>query len=130
MKLAKWGSCAVGLVLLISAGCAMPESVAAFFFQSSPDGDRVIAGSVDNVSLMMQGTLRRLGLQFDVAEQPDKGEIRLASTGTKGDRFVVVLKQAQSDKGTFTRVHVEWEQKKDQQTHAQIFASVDAQTKK
>ena len=128
MKGVKGGSCAIVLVLLFIAGCAVPEYFQAFFFQSSADGDRVIAGSVDNVSLSIQGSLRRLGLQFDVTEEP--GLVRIASRSASGNRFVLILKQEQTDRGVFTRVHMEWEQNKDERTHTQVLAHIDAETKK
>ena len=129
MARASGGSCAIGIVLLLLAGCSVPEFFNAYFVQGTDGGgDRVVAGSVESVSQTTQGALRTLGMRADVMQ--DGTDVRIASKTSQGNGFVMVLSRVQNEKGESTKVHMEWEKNADQQTGGKIFTEIDAQSRR
>jgi hypothetical protein len=113
------------LLFLCVAGCAAQDFFGLDLLQSTgPNGERMVAGSLESVSQSTQGTLRQLGLSATVREVG--GDIRIASQTLGGDRFELVLTAVKTDKGESTHVRVEWENAKDEKLHLQLLSQLDA----
>jgi hypothetical protein len=126
MPKASGGLCAAGVVLLVVAGCAIPESFGLNFFQTTAPGhDRVVAASLESVSESTQAGLRRLGMS--VVATPQGEDLRIAARTAAGEQFVVVLTRVKTEQGERTRVRLEGGTGSHEQTVFQILARVDVQ---
>src|SRR4051812_32594611 len=107
MGTAKRAHCASGIILLIVAGCAVPDYLGLnLLHTTSAGGDRLVVGSLESVSQSTQGSLRQLGLA--VAATDEAGAVRLVCTTRSNQRFDLVLTRVQNDQGEQTRVRLEW----------------------
>jgi hypothetical protein len=124
MAKTNWLVGASGFLFLCLAGCASFDYASLFFLQSDASGhDRVIAGSLESVAQSTQSTLSQLGF---VATQSKQGDtIRIASKTATGDRFTLVLTKEKGKEGDQTRVRLEWEGNRDDQTGFQILSQLD-----
>jgi hypothetical protein len=125
-KTVRWpGWALVALVGL--SGCAVPDFFGLNLLQGTgPGGERVVAGSLESVSLSTKSRLEQLGLSAAVTNR--EGEVRIASTTRAGARFVLVLTRVQGEKGESTRMRVEWADKVDGQAGVQVLSMLEAQS--
>jgi len=121
-----------GMALALLGGCADVDLLDFHFLQSSgtpgPNGDRVVAGSVETVAQSTQAGLAELGISTFVTREDQA--VRLTCTTRVGARFFLVLTRDKTEQGEQTRVHLEWQDQPDDQTHSQVLARIDAQAKK
>jgi hypothetical protein len=110
-------------LLLLAAGCAT-DSFNLSFFASSPAREEVVAAPLDSVSASAQATLRNLGLF--VSSNRDGDSVRLKSTTSSGEHFVLVLKRQMADQGggEQTRVRIEWDKNPDEQFWFQLLSGL------
>jgi len=100
------GNCVIGALLAIMAGCALPDKFGLSFLQTTDaGGDRLVAGSLENVSETTQAGLKRLGIK--VVQTSQAQDVRLAATTPAGDHFAVVLTQVKTEEGERVRVRLE-----------------------
>jgi hypothetical protein len=125
MTKARRGICAIGLVFLVFAGCKTFD-MNLLWFQSgpTPGGDRVIAGSLESVAQSTQGTLSRLGLAVNSTRKGDA--IYISSSTVTGAKFTLVLTREKSQEGERTRVHLDWENGRDEQVAFQLLSQLEA----
>ena len=102
--------CAAAL-LLAAAGCSAGSFLASF---ASPGGkQQVVSGSVDQVSVKLQGALSNAG--FAVTANRQGEDVRLVGRTKAGKKFALLLKQRKTETGESTAISVEWEQDADEQ---------------
>ena len=116
---------AIVILLLAAAGC---DSLHEFQFSAaallSPAGsDRVVAGSLDTVSLSTQDALRGLGLSVTATQEGEA--IRLRAASPSGQHFDLVLTRTESEHGELTHVRFEWERDRDESMELQILSQVE-----
>jgi len=106
------------------AGGARPWDTFSVGFLTNPQTsrDRVIAGSVDDVSLATQSLLRRLNLQAKVTEE--YGTVRIASATRSGRSFTLVLTKEMQDQLEYTRVSIEWSDSAEDETGYAILSGI------
>jgi hypothetical protein len=109
----------LGLVL---AGCSPNELVQGVaLVEQTANGDQVMAGSLAVVAQNEKARLTNLGLAVTQTEKA--GAIYLTSAWRNGNRFSLVLTQANDYQGRErTRIHLEWEGGRDDQASIQIMA--------
>jgi hypothetical protein len=114
--------------MLFLAGCAGSNVAGVFFAQTAgPDGDRVVAGSLEAVANSTQAALSRLGLE---AVATPKGEaVHITSKTKSGAGFTLVLTREQTRQGEQTRVRLQWADGHDDQAGVQILSEVSAKAK-
>jgi hypothetical protein len=113
-----------GLFLLL-AGCSPSDLVSGWLTASaSPNGDRVIAGSLTDVANSTQASLMRVG--FSVARTTRGDSVYLSSKTPAGERFTLVLTQEKTYQGDRVRARVDWQDQVDPQTHQQVMAHASA----
>jgi hypothetical protein len=102
----RWfASCVAGVVLL-AAGCTVPDAFRLSFLQSGgADRDRVVAASVESVTFAAQTGLRGLGMKVEATPQGEG--VRLVARGSSGEQLVLVLHRVKDEKGERTRVAFE-----------------------
>jgi hypothetical protein len=106
MRKANWGTCVLGIALLVVGGCTIPDYFNLNFFQASnSSNDRVIFGSLESVSASTKDGLEKLGMSVKADKQGE--DVRLAVRAKSGESFAVVLTRVQSDRGEQTRVRLE-----------------------
>ena len=129
MPRTKGGFGAIGLALLLLGGCASTDLFSLSFLQSAaPNGDQVIYADLEAVSRSAQGALSGLGLTAVVNR---KGEsVNISSTTKGGAKFTLVLTREKSATGEQTRMHIDWENGKDEAFVFDLFAKVALQHKR
>ena len=125
MITARRAACA-GLALVLLAGCSTLSNFAGFFALENGIGgqDRLVMGSLEAVAESTQGTLRQLGFAATRTEKSDA--IYLTSTTSSGASFTLVLTRVKGKDGESTKVHIEWNGKKDDATGVNILGQVEA----
>jgi hypothetical protein len=97
---------AAGAILLVFAGCVVPEYFKLNYFQGGDSGnDRVVAASIDIVAQAAQLGLRGVGMKVEVT--PQGQDIRLVAGNSFGDELSVLLSRVVDEKGERTRVRIE-----------------------
>src|SRR5262245_7221187 len=112
MPRTKGGFGAIGLVVLFLGGCASTDFFGLSFLRTTDgDGDQLIYADLETVSKSASAALSGLGL---TAVSTNKGEaVHIASTTKNGAKFVLVLTREKAANGERTRVHLNWENGKD-----------------
>lgn len=130
MHRASLGVCAIGGLLLAVAGCANSDIAGLFLLQKQgPNGDRVVAGSLETVAQSTQTSLRQLGLAAELT--PYGEQVYIHSATRDGIQFALVLSRQRSAQGAEqTRIRFEWLDHGDPAAGSQIMAKIDAQTRK
>jgi hypothetical protein len=119
--------CALGLALVLAAGCTAPDSFNFLLMQSSPKaGDRVLAASVDSVAQSLQASLTQLGMEVNATRKGDT--VYVASRTTSGTKFTFVLTRLKGKESEQTRVRIEWEDGKEEEMGGQILARLALDT--
>jgi hypothetical protein len=128
MTATRHGLCVLALVFLGIAGCKTFDLNLQWFQTGpTPGGDRVLAGSLESVAASTEGTLSRLGL---FASSTRKGDaIYISSSTITGAKFTLVLTREKSQEGERTRVHVDWENGRDEQVAFQLLSQLEASHK-
>lgn len=128
MAAARRGLCAMGLLFVLCAGCKTFDLNLQWLQTGpTPGGDRVVTGSVETVAQSTQATLSRLGL---MATSTRKGDaIYIASSTTTGAKFSLVLTREKGLEGEKTRIHVEWENGRDEQVAFQLLSQLETAAK-
>ena len=118
----------LGVVLALVAGCTSADSFNFLLLQSSATkGDRVVAGSVDAVSQSLQASLTQLGLAVEVKKKGD--DVYISSRTATGNRFTFVLTKSKVKDGEQTRVHIDWENGRDEEMGMQMLTQLELHTK-
>jgi hypothetical protein len=110
------GICALCAALLLAAGCDLQGN---FLVKSplpctswgKPQGDRVVAASLDSVSQSTQDSLKALGIETTSSQQGD--DVRISGMTRTGSKFAFVLHRVKTSTGETTRVRIEWEKSED-----------------
>lgn len=119
---------ALGVALALTAGCTSADTLNFLFLQSSPkNGERVIAASVDSVAQSLQATLGQRGMDVTVNKKGDN--VYVSSQTKNGIKFAFVLAREKTKDGEQTRLHIEWENGKDEEMGLQILAQLVLPTK-
>src|SRR5262245_45709319 len=130
MSVRRRGLCALGLALLLLAGCKSTDfDFSLGFLQGgTPGGDRVLAGSLETVTQSAEGTLKRLGME---AVKTNVGEaVYLSATTPSGARFKLILTREKGKEGEQTRARVEWEGRSDEQALYNFLLRLDADNRR
>ena len=124
-----WRMLAVGaacVALMQSLGCENMDKIGAFFTvdsESSPN-DRLINAPLEQVSVKTQTTMSSLGYATTLNRQGD--EIRLSAKNSNGAKITVILTAVKGKDGEQTKVHISWEDGRDEQTGMIILNQVQA----
>ena len=110
------GICALCAALLLAAGCDLQgnflvKSPLACSSWGKPQGDRVVAASLESVSQSTQDSLKALGIETMSSQQGD--DVRISGMTRTGSKFAFVLHRVKTSSGETTRVHIEWEKSED-----------------
>jgi hypothetical protein len=106
MRKANWGTCVLGIAVLVVGGCTIPEYFNLNFSQTTSSGnDRVVYGSLERVSSSTKDSLEKMGMSVKADKQG--ADVHLAVRAKSGESFNLVLTRVQSDRGEQTRVRVE-----------------------
>ena len=117
--------CAGALVLALVAGCQSVDIRGFLGLPSDAAGaEYLIGGSIDSVAQSVQASLGQMGLNAAVNKQGET--VRVESRTATGAGFAVVLTREKGQGGEQTRVHIEWIGQRDDQTHSQLLAKLDA----
>jgi hypothetical protein len=109
--------------LLLVAGCELQGN---FLTKMSPgcsawgkpQGDRVVAGSLEAVSQSTQDLLKALDVSATATQQGD--DARIAGVTRTGAKFAFVLHRVKTSTGETTRVHIDWEKNDDAKANPAI----------
>jgi hypothetical protein len=103
--------------------------VAGFFALQSggPGEDKLVAGSMETVAQSTQNTLSQLG--FSAARTQKGDAIYITSKTATGASFSLVLTRVKDTTGEKTKVHLEWNGAKDDQTGVHILGQVEANSR-
>jgi hypothetical protein len=124
-SLAIWAG--AGLALF-AAGCAGTNMAGLFFAQSTgPNGERVVAGSLETVATGAQATLSQLGLHAVVTRQGEA--IHISSRTKNGANFTLVLTREQTKPGEQTHIRLQWGDGRDDEAGVQILSEVTAKAR-
>ena len=105
MRKASWGTCVLGIAVLVVVGCT-PDYFSLNYSQTTTSGsDQIVHGSVQRVSNSTKDSLEKLGMSVKADKQGT--DIRLTARAKSGETFAVVFTQVQSDRGEQTRVRME-----------------------
>ncbi len=119
------GMIGAAALLVVAAGCSASSFLLSF---ASPNGkQQVVSGSVDQVSMKLQGTLSHAG--FAVTSNRQGEDVRLAGVTKSGKKFALLLKRQKTNNGENTVVSVEWEKDADEQfwlTVLEMLAAAEA----
>jgi hypothetical protein len=123
------GMVCAAAVLLLAAGCeSMHEfQISAAALLLPTPGDRVVAGSLETVSVSTQDALRGLGLSVTVAHEGEA--VRLRAAGPAGQQFDLVLTRSTGEHGELTHVRFEWEHDRDESVEMQILSQVEVRSR-
>jgi hypothetical protein len=114
---------ALGLPCLL-AGCAAADIAGMLFLRSNAaTGERVLAGSLDEVATSTRESLTNLGFKADLSSGKDAYYIK--SETRDGQRFRIVLTRVRTASGEKTRVVVEWEGNRQESVTAQVLTEVE-----
>jgi hypothetical protein len=119
---AGWGVCAIVLMVV---GCDFSGNFLAVMPCKScsswgkPQGDRVVAANLDEVSQSTQDSLKSLGLVATATKQGGD-DIRIRGESKTGARFSFVLHRVKGPNGESTRVRLEWDKPEEAKNHASI----------
>src|SRR5262249_39264763 len=128
MTRASLAVCAGVALALSLTGCAGTNMAGLFFAQTTgPDGDRVVAGSLETVAVSTQEALTRLGLHAAATRQGEA--IHVTGKTKAGASFTIVLTREQTRQGEQTRVRLQWGEGRDDQAGVQILAEVAGKAK-
>ena len=97
--------------------------------QGGGDGqDRLVAGSLEAVAQSTHNTLTQLGF---AASRTQKGDaIYITSKTVAGASFTLVLTRVKTPEGEKTKVHLQWDGAKDDQTGLHILGQVEANSRR
>ena len=127
MKWASLAACALGVALVVAAGCQSLDLGVA-----GPNGVgvvRIVDGSPKVVAVSLQETLQHRGFKADIIEGTDGVVVQSQTVG--GLKFALLLKsQRAADGHEQTHVALEWASGDDRATQVQVLADIDRQTKK
>ncbi len=102
--------CAAALLCAV-AGCSASSFLLSFV---SPGGkQQVVSGSVDQVSVQLQGALSKAGFMVTLSRQDQ--DVRLSGKTKTGKTFALVLKRQKTSSGENTAISIEWEKDADEQ---------------
>jgi hypothetical protein len=113
------------------AGCSSLNNVAGYFALASDASgqDRLVAGSLESVAQSTQGTLSQLGFSASQSQRGDS--IYISSKTATGASFTLVLTRAkQADGSEKTKIHLDWNGAKDDQTGVHILGQLDGTTRR
>jgi hypothetical protein len=122
------GLCAIGVIMLGTAGCTVPESFRLNFWESTSSEAKgptpYVDGSLEVVEQNTQGVLKHLGISAIASEEGSK--FILHCTTRRGSRFDMILEQTQGPKKNqlSTRVDFAWEGKPDENLRGQIMTAL------
>ena len=121
--------CAAGVLCLLPAGCDTLRdfNLTASALLASDGNDRVVAGSLEDVSGSTQEALRQLGLFVSSGREGDAIRIR-ATTGT-GQHFSLVLTRKKGGQSDLTNVRFDWEDGHDENLELQILSRIETPRK-
>jgi len=120
--------CAAGVLCLGLAGCAggdRPWDNFSVGFLATPQNsrERAVAGSLDDVSLAAQTTLRRANLQIQVTQ--DDGVVRIASATRSGRSFTLILTEEKKDLLPYTHVRMQWNDSAEDETGFALLSQIE-----
>ena len=121
--------CAAGVICLVLAGCDSLRdfNLTAAALLATGGNDRVVAGSLEEVSGSTQAALQQFGML--VASTREGDAIRLRATTRTGQHFSLVLTRKMSDGRELTNLRFEWENGRDEDTEMQILSQVETPRK-
>jgi hypothetical protein len=121
--------CAAGVICLVLAGCDSLRdfNLTAAALLAAGGNDRVVAGSLDEVSGSTQAALQQLGLFVSSTREGDA--IRLRATTRTGQHFSLVLTRKTSEGRELTNLRFEWENGRDEDMEMQILSQVETPRK-
>jgi hypothetical protein len=121
--------CAAGVSCLLLAGCDSLRDInmTATALLAAGGNDRVVAGSLDEVSGSTQEALRQAGMFVSSTREGET--IRIRATTKTGQRLSVVLTRKTSEGRQLTNVRFEWENGRDEETELRILSQVETPRK-
>jgi hypothetical protein len=121
--------CAAGVICLALAGCDSLHdfNVTAAALLAGGGNDRVVAGSLEEVSGSTQATLQQLGMLVSSTREGDA--IRLRATTRSGQHFSLVLTRKKGEGRELTNLRFEWDGGRDENMEMQILSQVETPAK-
>jgi hypothetical protein len=121
--------CAAGVIGLLLAGCESLRdiNVTASALLAAGGNDRVVAGSLEEVSGSTQDALRQAGLFVSSTHEGEA--VRIRATTKAGQHFSLVLTRKKSEGRELTNLRFEWENGRDENTEMQILSQVETPQK-
>jgi len=98
-------------VLLCGTGCTI-DSLSLALNGGTIRREQTVNGSLDNVSACLQATLHQQGLVTIYSR--DDESLRIKSTTTTGQKFLLELKRKKTAAGEQTVVRIDWEKNPDE----------------
>ena len=122
--------CAAGMAFLLAAGCNSLNDLNGFFaLQGGADGqDRLVVGSLESVAQSTHNTLTQLG--FTATRTQNGDAVYLTSKTVAGASFTLVLTRVKTAEGEKTKVHLQWDGAKDDQTGLHILGQVETNSRR
>ena len=121
--------CAAGVVCVALAGCdgLRDFNLTAAALLATGGNDRVVAGSLDEVSASTQAALQQFGMLVSSTREGDA--VRLRATTRAGQHFSLVLTRKKGDGRELTNLRFEWDGGRDEDTEMQILSQVETPRK-
>jgi hypothetical protein len=114
-------ACALGLALLVAAGCESLDSLSlSFLGGSSPERECTLSGSVDSVSRSAEALLKDLHLEATASKEGTS--VRISSRTAAGQKFALLITPTSDGR---TRVRIEWDGKPDDSFGLHLLAQVE-----
>jgi hypothetical protein len=117
--------CAAGLICLALAGCdgLRDLNLSAAALLATGGSDRVVAGSLEEVSGSTQAALQQFGMLVSSTREGDA--IRIRATARSGQHFSLVLTRKKSEGRELTNLRFEWDGGRDENMEMQILSQVE-----
>lgn len=122
MKRASLLVCAVGVMFCLMVGCASTDLAGLLLLKTDPNGEQVVAGSINAVAQSTKSSLERLGLKAVVT--PVGEAVYVSSTAKDGTRFSIILTREPTEQGEKTRIRLELMDSRDNKAAVKIFSEV------
>lgn len=118
-----WSSLVLGALFLVPTGCQDLNLGGAFALESDMAGkERTVSGSLEAVAQSTQASLRQASLNTVLTREGES--IYLKGQTTAGAKFKIVLTRDKTTGEERTRVRLDWDGLKDDQTAFQILAQI------